>query len=629
MRRFHDFLFLLSIAFLLQCTPSGAKKTYNNATNVNNFNNQDCTTGAHRCVGTTIQVCADKIWSNETICGLGEFADRPVCNPGTLTCTQCIAGGTTCGADNHVHVCNSDGTVGLVQTECNSTLGEQCAGANGVAGCDSPCIRAASTKSYRGCEYWSVGMANSALSATFAGNFAVVVDNNNDAEVRLQITGGGANVDQVIPARTLQVFQLNYVEAVRVPSGGDGYQSGLFRTASGQGAFHVQSSLPVTVYQFNPYDFVLGGVNSYTNDASLLLPQQVLSTNYLVMSRASFAVDDIAYPGVVTIVATEDNTSVLVQARSNVAGGPEVPPLAPGGSNSFALNRGDQLQLVSRNDISGDSCPGGPGAANSSNGSDTCCSAGIAYDLTGMMITSTAPVAVWGGHICTFVPYNYRACDHLEEQMFPLETWGKRFMVGLTRQISPGNIESNVIRILAAENNTNISFNPSTVAAPLTLQMGEYVEFMPTPNTHFEVLSTGPILIGKFTVGQNYAGNPTGDPAFGLVVPAEQYRSDYNFTTPPSMTNNFVNIIAQLPTDSTDYIVLDGTPITISDYIPIGSTGYGVAQVDVTATGTGGAHRIAAPNATIRFGIEVYGYAAYTSYLYPGGLDLEYINPVD
>ncbi|PKN44181.1 MAG: hypothetical protein CVU59_12310, partial [Deltaproteobacteria bacterium HGW-Deltaproteobacteria-17] len=244
MRRSFIITVLLAVPFLLNCNPSKKKTEEFNATNVNNNNvTQDCLAGSHRCLGSVIQICEDKQWINETMCGLGEFVDRPVCDPNTLACAQCIAGGTTCGADNHVHVCNSDGTIGLVQTECDSTAGEQCAGANGMAGCDSPCIRAASTKSYRGCEYWAVGMSNSLLSATFSGNFAVAVDNNNDAEVRVMITGGGANVDQVIPARTLHVFQLNYVEAVRSSSA-----SGFYRTADSQGAFHVQASLPVTVY---------------------------------------------------------------------------------------------------------------------------------------------------------------------------------------------------------------------------------------------------------------------------------------------------------------------------------------------------------------------------------------------
>jgi hypothetical protein len=215
------------------------------------------------------------------------------------------------------------------------------------------------------------------------------------------------------------------------------------------------------------------------------------------------------------------------------------------------MNKGDILQLVTKNDLQYSSCPGGPGSAKTSDGSYGYCSAGNAYDPTGVMITSTAPGAVWGGHNCTFVPYNSWACDHLEEQMFPLETWGKRFLVGLTRQISPGNTETNVIRILASENNTLISFDPPSVAAPVTLNMGEFYEFLPPPNTHFEVTSTEAILIGKFTVGQDYAGNPTGDPAFGLVVPTEQYRSEYNFTT-RLYDRELCQRHRAIPTDSTN-----------------------------------------------------------------------------
>ena len=55
---------------------------------------------------------------------------------------------------------------------------------------------------------------------------------------------------------------------------------------------------------------------------------------------------------------------------------------------------------------------------------------------------------------------------------------------------------------------------------------------------------------------------------------------------------------------------------------PIGSTPYGVARVPITGT----SHTVSSDGA---FGIVVYGFASYTSYSYPGGLDLQYINPVD
>ncbi|MBU1242175.1 IgGFc-binding protein [Myxococcota bacterium] len=637
MFRLSLFLNVIVVMVLASCTPSKKKEPCFDCNNINNnINNVNvCTTGQKQCFGNTLQVCSDNQWINDQIC----TDPTRVCDPVNLRCQTCVSNGTTCGSDNAVHVCNADGTVGLVQTSCDSLNGEQCVEVNGVAACDSPCIRASSTKSYRGCEYWALGMASGQLDSAFDGNFGLAIDNANDSPVRVQITGGGANVDQQIPANTLQVIFVNYQNDIRMASSADGLsglQSGIYRSAESKGAYHVQTSLPVTVYQFSPYDFELGGTNSYSNDASLLLPATVLSGNYMVMSRPTMVLsngfNDMNSPGVMAVVATADNTQVTVNSKAYFAAGPSVGALTPGGTMQYALNKGDVLQLVSKNDLTYSGCPTGAGSAKSGPDSNSYyyCKPGNDYDPTGSMITATNPVAVWSGHNCTFIPYNFWACDHLEEMMFPLQTWGKHFMVGLTHPVRPSTTETNVIRILAGENGVQVSFNPA-VENPATLNAGEYVEFMPPPGTHFEVNATGPIMIGKFTVGQNYwteSFDEMGDPAFGLVVPVEQYRSDYTFSTPPSITVNYVNVIAEIPADTMDYITLDGQAITAEQYTPIGSTGYGVAQFDVTSTGTNGSHYIVAPNTTIKFGIEVYGFAQYTSYLYPGGLDLEYINPI-
>ncbi len=624
------FMMVLACVLFFHCNSgSSLKQNSNNAFNhQNNLNNVVCLDGQLRCAGNILQICTENDWSDQHVCGVGQHFHLPKCDPVNQRCQKCISNQITCGTDNNLRTCTDGGSVGPVVTECDANSGELCVEDNGTAYCDHACDGISGQGNNRGCEYWAVGMSNSLLSSTFNGNFALAVDNNNDAPARVRIQGGGANVDEMVPARTHHVFMLNYVMAHKNPSDGGGLQSGFYRAAENQGGFHVRTSLPVTVYQFNPYDYVIDGDNSYTNDASLLLPVHSLSQNYLVMSRPTWIWDSTNSPGVAVIVASQDNTSVLVQTRANVAGGPGVPQLAPGGSSSFAMNKGDVLQLVTRNDLSYNNCPTGPGAERISSGGDGFCNPGHAYDLTGTMITATAPIAVWGGHNCTFIPYHYWACDHIEEMLFPLETWGKRFMVGLTRQVNPGSTETNVIRILASENNTHITFNPPSVANPTVLNMGEFLEFMPQPNTHFEVQATGPIMIGKFTVGQDYSGNSAGDPAFGLVVPVEQYGSEYNFTAPPSMTKNFVNVISLLPANPMEYIQLNGTPITISDYTPIGTTGYGVAQKDVTNAGTNGSNRIVAPNPSIKFGIEVYGFASYTSYMYPGGLNLEFINPI-
>jgi hypothetical protein len=96
----------------------------------------------------------------------------------------------------------------------------------------------------------------------------------------------------------------------------------------------------------------------------------------------------------------------------------------------------------------------------------------------------------------------------------------------------------------------------------------------------------------------------------GLAVPVEQYRTSYRFLAPTSYVNNYVTIIHK----SGAYPNLYGTPAT-GETIDI--TGEW-ARTNVSITG--GVHFI---ESTEPFAITVYGVGSYTSYMYPGGLDLK------
>jgi phosphoglycerate dehydrogenase-like enzyme len=56
---------------------------------------------------------------------------------------------------------------------------------------------------------------------------------------------------------------------------------------------------------------------------------------------------------------------------------------------------------------------------------------------------------------------------------------------------------------------------------------------------------------------------------------------------------------------------------------PIGTTGYGVTRI-LLGAGEVGAHLL---TATKPIGIQVMGYGEFTSYQYPGGLNLQAIAP--
>ena len=98
-----------------------------------------------------------------------------------------------------------------------------------------------------------------------------------------------------------------------------------------------------------------------------------------------------------------------------------------------------------------------------------------------------------------------------------------------------------------------------------------------------------------------------------LAVATEQYRQQYLFHAPTNYLSNFVNVTA--PANAT--VMLDGAQV--AGFVPIGASGFSVARVQLSNAGDG--NHVMTGNEP--FGISVYGYGQYTSYWYPGGLDLK------
>jgi hypothetical protein len=167
-----------------------------------------------------------------------------------------------------------------------------------------------------------------------------------------------------------------------------------------------------------------------------------------------------------------------------------------------------------------------------------------------------------------------------------------------------------MVRILSRNASNTITFTPSTAHAAVTLNAGQFLEF--ESNRDFEVRGTQPFLVAQYMEGQNTTpGATVGDPAFVLEVPTPQYRTDYNFVVPATYTSSFINVVGV--TGST--IRLDGTTLTAAP-VAIAGTTWSVWRQAVSA----GSHTIDTTGSP--FGLKVVGVAPYTSYTYPGGLDL-------
>ncbi|MFK7990649.1 MAG: IgGFc-binding protein [Sandaracinaceae bacterium] len=577
-----------------------------------------CTPGAPGfvCEGNVaIQCLGDGTEAGRTNCN--DTAQICVSGTGTTGCRTCRPGSFQCSGDS-LEQCNPEGTGFTATLTCDSAAGQTCNSTIGA--CTSPCDDAVAANSYIGCEYWPTTAAN-LVDESFS--FAVAVANPQSTPVDITVTRNGAAVPGgtvTVPANGLSTINLPWVMELKDSV----VEGGLFDPPSTQsalvrgGAYRLVSTLPVTVYQFSPLEYSNGTDFSFSNDASLLLPTHVLTGNYIAVAERTQATqcdgNINSIPGFVTIVGVSATpVTVNVTLAGNIAGGPGVTAANGGTAQSYTLNQGDVLQLAS---ASPTTCtPGGVTAGQCGLFGDdlTHCDVPDQFDLTGTDIRASGPVMVLGGHTCAFLPFNRFACDHIEESVFPLETWGDDFIVSATEPIRG---EPNIVRIISGTDNNAIVFDPA-VTGNTTLNRGQVLEFETTGD--FRVSGSGPLTVGQFLVGQNYAGSVetegVGDPAMSFAIPTEQFRTEYTFLAPSTFEQGYVNVTA--PAGAT--VTLDGT--AVGGWRAVGASGFQTARVPIA----GGQHVI---NGGQPFGIVVYGFGSFTSYMYPGGLDFEQINPL-
>ncbi len=517
------------------------------------------------------------------------FADD--CTPKNLTCAdgygcvKCIPGSGTCNGSKGT-LCNSKGD-GYITNDCDPNLGLTCN--QGI--CTGDCANVG--QSYIGCDYYAVTTLNHLLDqGSFP--FAVAISNTTSTNATITISGGkgGSFISPqtyTVNANSLSSITLPWVKPLSCgvgPCDGNQFVQPPAPTTTLQkgGAYRIQSTEPVTVYQFNARDYTLNGLFSYTNDASMLLPVNAMTGNYYLATYPSFY----QWPGLWVVAATQDNTQVtLTPSVTIVAGG----GIASNGG-TITMNRGDVIEVT--NPV--------PGSVSYGN------------DMSGSVVSATAPVEVFGGHACVYVPASQAACDHMEEAMFPTETLRSDYfvvppnMTGITTAKKP----SHFVRIIATKNGSTFTYTPAQVGAPASLNAGQVGVF--ETSTPFEVTSnSSPFVVGEYMEGaENYGGGVlNGDPAMSVAVAKDQYRNAYQFTAPTNYQINWATLVAANNTVvKIDNVVVGGWKV-------IGATGYSSTYVQLSKNSS---NHIATGNGP--FGIEVYGYGSYTSYWYPGGLNL-------
>jgi hypothetical protein len=512
-----------------------------------------------------------------------------------------------------------------------------------IVGDPVDCADAKTSKSYVGCDYWPTVTANAVWSIF---DYAVVVSNVGTSPATVTVTGGA--LTSTLPPITVAPGALEKIYLPWVPAlkGGDQDTCTQPPTISNSvlapgGAYHLVSSSPVVVYQFNALEYgPTGGpagknwstcpgnqvclddrnssdvpqpvgCDSYTNDASLLLPSTAMTLNYRVSGHQ-------AQTGTNTfmaVTATADATHVTIALANagNVlatTNGTDIPATSGGGTLKFTLaHAGDVAEVM--------------GAAQ-----DT-------VDFSGSLVQADQPIQVISGTSSVTIPEGTAAADHTEQTVLPAETLGKHYIVPMPEKPG-GGIGLGVLRFYGNEDGTTLTYNPAAPSGcPTSINAGQMKEctigssnFFSGAVTSQNVDVTGDKEFGTaiFQEGAGAYGGLFGgstsksDPSQSVLASVEQFRLKYLFLAPTDYDESYADIVG--PSDAAP--VLDGTPVSAA-YSAIGTGGFGVWRVTLNAGPKGdGAHTLTSSKPV---GLQVIGYGDYTSYQYPGGLNLNQIAP--
>jgi hypothetical protein len=548
-------------------------------------------------------------------------------------CVACVPGQRVCQGSS-IMACTLDGSGFSFEEDCDTeNTGRLCH----LGTCLNLCDFNAKFKTNQGCEYWATDLDqfSDPDDTVYGGGvdspYAIVVSNiNANFKATVRVTNAsGFDKTYDAPPKTATIISLP--------------PNNISGSELSNKAWHLTSTLPVVAYQFNP----LENANVFSNDASLLLPTTALGKVYRVMSWPTIGstASGQTLSSFMTIVATEEgNTDVKVTPTAAILMGVGVQTTLANTPRTWTLTKGMVLNLEA---------------------------SALMGDFTGSLIEATQRVAVFGGNVCADAPISkckasrcsydpsiactidsdcpgISACDHLEEQIQPLGTLGKHYVIA--RTMARGKAPD-VIRVLAAQDGTQITASPAIVSIPV-LNAGGWFEF--EISDHVELTADKPFMVGHFLEGQDapysaHAGcyngftgelcetspgscicdnlnqnsctkqsncSPDdaniGDPSQMMGVPVEQFRKEYVFLVPIKYRNSYVSIVA--PAGA--MVLLDGVMLGTNVFQTLPSGQWMVTRLPLLA----GSHTVTVDKPA---GIDVYGWDFYVSYAYPGGMNVE------
>jgi hypothetical protein len=505
-------------------------------------------------------------------CAYGECLDF-VCFPGQSICV-----------DNHTKKgCLEDGSGWGEPQACPQGL--TCIGGK----CMSECLSDPKwANSYIGCEYWTVDLDN--YHDPFSGTppdeavHGVIIGNPGTAAATITFTSYASDVDFNLLTTTVEPGQVKVIPMPRMDVDG---------AVISDRSVRINSNRPVVAYQFNPLDFQ----KAFSDDSSLLLPAEMLGNEYLILSYPTSPLEAMPIGGAAsqhgyfTVVAVEPGitkVSVKVTATADSPEG-EGKFLAKGSVTEFTLEEGQVLN------IQADGSKLFP-----------------VNDLSGSHVMADRKVAVFTGHEEAVVqPPGGDCCcaEHLEEQLFPLNTWDSTYICAKAR--SRGGMDQDLWRVQAGSPNITITTKPPIdgLNGKTLSQKGDWIEAYTAQS--FVIEASGPIQVAQYLASQGCTDEYTGDPALIMAVSSSQYRPNYVFAVPKDYQKDYITVVRPVGA----LITLDGTALSDGEFEPVADGEFEIGYFEVKD----GPHEI---EGDASFGLYQYGFSGPASYGNPGGLNL-------
>ena len=597
-----------------------------------------------------------------------DCGDGLTCQDGACLEQICVDEDLGCFDATTRGICNEDGT--------GWDAGEPCPEGNRCSRgyCVDPCDEARGMVSYDGCRFFAVDLPQIGEVNVRQDThpFAVVLANPSEVPGRVTITRSGDQVVDMVASTevtytsglggvqraTVNSFKVDAngrrtnlngaLDGVEIPAGGmvslilPNNSAGTAPVVQGRAAefrselralaYRVDTTVPVTAYQFQP----ICCSHSYTADASILIPAGSLGEEYYAVSSPHFEytwqipLQGEVYeslPGFVSIVASDREARVQIDLSNKAVQLPNGMTLDNNGILHAQLRPYDVLTLITE--------PDGVNLANA--------------DLTGVHIRSDHEVAVFGGHTCTYLPHGVMACDHIESLNMPVETWRDEYVAARTVWRGRDTREMNYYRIQAQRDGTQLNFDPplqdianaGPVAQSLPdcrhmgrvpeLNAGEWCEF--GTRSDFHLRGNGPIAVTQTVTSALTAGGSmfaplpnSGDPAMTAIPPVAQYRSQYSFLMADTYELSYAVLIHQAGA----IMQIDGIGVNQGE---MGNPNRGMYLLEgPTQIGESNWYRSvvrmpSGPHQVVdmlddNFGLMVHAYDDNVSYAYPGGMNM-------